>query len=114
MTVTADAIFAAMGDAMPTIKGKFPAKTIVMTIDGKTYTIDGKNASVKEGESSEKPDLSVTTSVKTLSSLVEKKLSPQQAFMKGALKIKGNMALAMKLTILMNATRRHLLTTSRL
>ena len=40
--------------------------------------------------------------------MVRKELNPQQAFMKGKLKIKGKMALAMKLTSVLAATNRYL------
>jgi putative sterol carrier protein len=61
------------------------------------------------------PDLTVTTSAGVLQDLLQKKLTPQQAFLKRKIKIKGKMALAMKLSILLNATRKHLASqTSRL
>lgn len=40
--------------------------------------------------------------------MVRKELNPQQAFMKGKLKIKGKMPLAMKLTSVLAATSKHL------
>ena len=46
--------------------------------------------------------------------LVKKELNPQQAFMKGKLKIKGNMGLGMKLTAVLAATRQCLPPKSRL
>jgi len=54
------------------------------------------------------PDLQVTTSASTLQALLDTKLTPQQAFMKGKLKIKGKMGLAMKLKLVLDATRKHL------
>uniref|UniRef100_A0A7S1CYV6 SCP2 domain-containing protein n=1 Tax=Cyclophora tenuis TaxID=216820 RepID=A0A7S1CYV6_CYCTE len=104
-TFTIQQVFLAMEEAMPSIKGKFPPKVILMTVDGQSFCIDGREGSVSEGEGSVKGDLTVTTTLETLSKLLTKKLTPQQAFMKGLLKIKGNMGLAMKLTILINATR---------
>ena len=40
--------------------------------------------------------------------MVRKELNPQQAFMKGKLKIKGKMQLAMKLTSVLAATSKYL------
>ena len=37
--------------------------------------------------------------------LIDNKLNPQQAFMKGLIKLKGNMALAMKLNVVFNALK---------
>ena len=45
---------------------------------------------------------------------MESKLTAQQAFMKGKLKIKGNMGLAMKLTSVIGATQKFLPQQSRL
>mmetsp|Transcript_10530 Transcript_10530/g.29614 ORF Transcript_10530/g.29614 Transcript_10530/m.29614 type:complete len:157 (+) Transcript_10530:125-595(+) len=54
------------------------------------------------------PDLSVKVSESDMIKMVRKELNPQQAFMKGKLKIKGKMALAMKLTSVLAATSKHL------
>lgn len=40
--------------------------------------------------------------------MIRKEIQPQQAFMKGMLKIKGKMGLAMKLTAVLAATRKKL------
>lgn len=40
--------------------------------------------------------------------MIRKEIQPQQAFMKGKLKIKGKMNLAMKLTAVLAATRKKL------
>ena len=110
---TVQQVIVAMGEAMPTIKGRFPPKVIVMTVDGQSFCVDGQEGTVTEGGKT-KGDLMVSTSLETLSKLLSKELTPQQAFMKGLLKIKGNMGLAMKLTILLNATRKNLPMTSKL
>ena len=57
-----------------------------------------------------KADLIVSISNENMMKLVstELKISPQQAFMKGMLKVKGNMALAMKLAFVTNATKKML------
>ena len=54
------------------------------------------------------PDLSVKVSESDMIKMVRKELNPQQAFMKGKLKIKGKMALAMKLTSVLATTSKHL------
>jgi putative sterol carrier protein len=108
-------IFAAMAEALP--NSKFPKKVIVMIVDDTCYRVDGAAATVTSctldlngGDA----DLQVTTSLQVLQKLLEKKLTPQQAFMKGSLKIKGSMGLAMKLTILVNETRKQLHSHSKL
>jgi putative sterol carrier protein len=56
----------------------------------------------------------VTASLEILQDLLAKRTTAQQAFMKGKLKIKGKMGLAMKLTVVLDATRKHLALQSRL
>lgn len=87
---------------------KFPAKVVIMNVDGKVYRIDGASNSVTLCSETEKGDLKVKTSLKVLIKLLDKTLTPQQAFMKGMLKIKGSMGLAMKLSLIVNATRKQL------
>jgi putative sterol carrier protein len=53
-----------------------------------------------------KPDLVVRVSLHDFHQMLNKKLTPQQAFMKGKLKVKGNMGLALKMTLVLNATRK--------
>lgn len=64
----------------------------------KHWTVDLKNAPgfVKEGEHG-KADVTITIADSDYVDLVVGKLNPQQAFMGGKLKLKGNMAIAMKL-----------------
>jgi 3-hydroxyacyl-CoA dehydrogenase/3a,7a,12a-trihydroxy-5b-cholest-24-enoyl-CoA hydratase len=68
--------------------------------DGKTriWTVDLKsgNGSIYEGEPKSKSDVEFTMSDEDFSNLVSRKANPQQLFMGGKLKLKGNMALAMK------------------
>jgi len=58
----------------------------------------------KEG-SLENPDLNVEVAEEILVQLMNDSLTPQQAFMKGLLKIKGKMSLAMKLAIVISAAQ---------
>jgi putative sterol carrier protein len=55
------------------------------------------------------PDLVVTASLPVRHELLAQTLTPQQAFVKGKIQIKGKMALAMKLELILNATRKHLM-----
>jgi putative sterol carrier protein len=108
-------IFAAMAVALPS--SNFPKKIIAMEVDGSCYCVDGIETTVSSIQSLQEvssADLYVTTSLKVLQDLLQKRLNPQQAFMKGLLKMKGNMGLAMKLTVLVNATRNQLYPESKL
>ena len=89
----------------PKMKTKFNAVV--------SFSIDGGDPVVlnlkKDGQPAGKtPDLQVSTSLQTLQDLLAKKMTAEQAFMKGKLKIKGKMALAMKLKMVLDATRKHL------
>ena len=88
----------------------FATATSQFTVDGETITIDARSNS----SGGEKPDLVVKTSAETLDDLLARKIKPQQAFMKGKLKIKGKMSLAMKLQLLLDATRKNLASKFRL
>ena len=68
----------------------------------------GKLTAGGAGGAPTNPDLSVKVSESDMIKMVRKELNPQQAFMKGKLKIKGKMALAMKLTSVLAATSRYL------
>jgi putative sterol carrier protein len=54
----------------------------------------------------ENADLTVIVESENMMKLISGELKPQQAFMKGLLKIKGKMNLAMKLTAVLSATRK--------
>jgi len=86
------------------LKRKFNA-VVSFDVEGESFKLDARKES---GEPKEKPDLQVKTSLTVLQELLAKKMTPQQAFMKGKLKIKGRMGLAMKLTLILDATRKHL------
>lgn len=88
-------------------------------MDGEQFLLSlgakGAENSAKSVENGAKADLTVTISTENLMKLVsaDSKITPQQAFMKGMLKIKGKMALAMKLTVVLGATKRLLSGASR-
>jgi putative sterol carrier protein len=88
--------------------------TVVFTItpDDKVYSLDlssPTNCKVAEGDVFDgKADLKVICSEEIMGKMINKEIQPQQAFMKGMLKIKGKMNLAMKLTAVLAATRKKL------
>jgi putative sterol carrier protein len=71
------------------------------------YTLDlkGPTLSVTKGEQ-ENADLTVIVDSENMLKLITGELKPQQAFMKGKIKVKGKMNLAMKLTAVLTATRK--------
>ena len=118
-TLTTEDILTAMKaavEATPSLKSKFNAIVEFHLNDNddkdndqttKSITLDiSKSATTMTTRP--KPDLVVRTSREILVQILNKKLTPQQAFMQGKLKIKGNMGLAMKLTLVVNATRKQL------
>uniref|UniRef100_K3X5T6 SCP2 domain-containing protein n=1 Tax=Globisporangium ultimum (strain ATCC 200006 / CBS 805.95 / DAOM BR144) TaxID=431595 RepID=K3X5T6_GLOUD len=71
------------------------------------WIVDLKNGNGKVAAATEadKSDIVITLSEANFLQLIDNKLNPQQAFMKGLIKIKGNMGLAMKLNVVVAATR---------
>jgi putative sterol carrier protein len=59
--------------------------------------------------SASKPDVVVWASLSVLQELLEQKLTPQRAFMKGKIKIRGKLGLAMKLELILKSTRKVLI-----
>jgi putative sterol carrier protein len=89
------------------IKKKFNAVVEFEVDDEEKFVLDAS----KRGSSSDAnrvPDLVVQTSLTVLRELLDKQLTPQQAFMAGKIKVQGKLALGMKLQIILNATRKHL------
>lgn len=101
------------------IRKKFNA-LVVFEVDGEeAFHLDASTTKKKRQKggapsTANKPaaTLTVTTTLQVLQYLLDKKITPQQAFMKGKIKVKGKMALAMKLQIILDATRKQLLVTS--
>merc|ERR1712232_493112 len=80
-----------------------------VTKDGKpagSYyaTVGPKEVGYTEGEHS-KPDFEITIADEDFVSLVSGKIDPMQAFMGGKVKIKGNLAIGMKLSNLAQKDR---------
>ncbi|KAG7391473.1 hypothetical protein PHYBOEH_006663 [Phytophthora boehmeriae] len=74
------------------------------------WLVDLKNGNggVRPATGDDKADLTITLSEENFLKMMENKLNPQQAFMKGLVKIKGNMGLAMKLNVVLAATRNYM------
>ena len=103
-----EAMKAAMSNHGDKIRRKFNA-VVVFDVDGESLALDAsKKAPVDDDAKREAHQLTVTTSLPVLQALLAKKLTPQQAFMKKQIKIKGKMALAMKLQLILDATRKEL------
>eukprot|EP00815_Leptocylindrus_aporus_P001769 CAMPEP_0116068726 /NCGR_PEP_ID=MMETSP0322-20121206/11842_1 /TAXON_ID=163516 /ORGANISM="Leptocylindrus danicus var. apora, Strain B651" /LENGTH=116 /DNA_ID=CAMNT_0003555911 /DNA_START=117 /DNA_END=464 /DNA_ORIENTATION=+ len=116
MVLNTNDVFEAMNEAVQkstSVSKKFKGKVIFLVDDEKYFlVVDSKDGTKKvekldAGDSGKKADLTVIISKENLLKMVApgSKISPQQAFMKGLLKIKGKMALAMKLTVIIGATR---------
>ena len=70
------------------------------------YTIDLKNGNGSvTNKAADKADIIINVSDDDFFALAEGKLNAQQAFMQGKIKVKGNMALAMKLNTVMAAAK---------
>ena len=80
------------------IKGGEDGEWVIDLKNGKGDVYPGK---VKSG----KADITITIADDDMLDMASGKLNPQQAFMKGKLKIKGNMGLAMKLGKVMEAAK---------
>lgn len=64
-----------------------------------------KTANIGVGTPSSNPQLTITVSFADFGKLISGKLNPNDAFMKGQVKVKGNMTLAMGLDMLMKNLR---------
>jgi len=102
-------IYAAMTQALEgpsgeTLKKKFNA-SVVFVVDGEEWTLDAKNLTLQK-KKVKGADLTVVATLQVMQNLLSKKLTPQQAFLKRKIRVKGNMGLAMKLTFVIAATRK--------
>ena len=74
---------------------------------GSNWVVDLKNGDGKvEQGKVKKANCTITISDADFVALSEGKLNPQQAFMSGKIKLKGNMALAMKLQQVIDAAKK--------
>lgn len=72
---------------------------------GGAWNLDLKSVTPALTEGEKKADVTITVGDDDFIAIATGKLNAQQAFMKGKLKLKGNMALAMKLPVLFNAIK---------
>lgn len=72
---------------------------------GGAWNLDLKSASPSLTEGEKKSDVTIIVGDDDFIAIAAGKLNAQQAFMKGKLKLKGNMGLAMKLPVLFNAIK---------
>ncbi|XP_050454061.1 peroxisomal multifunctional enzyme type 2 isoform X1 [Cataglyphis hispanica] len=111
--IQSDAIFAAIGEQVklnPDQAKKVNAIFLYnITIDGKPiseWTLDLKNGEVHKGKpKSGKADATLTVEDKDMVKIALGKLNPQVAFMRGKLKITGNILLTQKLKTLMETNK---------
>uniref|UniRef100_M4BJX9 SCP2 domain-containing protein n=1 Tax=Hyaloperonospora arabidopsidis (strain Emoy2) TaxID=559515 RepID=M4BJX9_HYAAE len=84
---------------------KFEVKDAgVWLVDLKTSPGSVKTATTAD----EAADVTITLSADTFLNMMDNKIVPQQALMKGLVKVKGNMRQAMKLNVVLAATRKYL------
>ncbi|GMF17199.1 unnamed protein product [Phytophthora lilii] len=110
MAPRAAELFAQMGGAVDEVGPSLVAKVkgvIKFDISGAgAWLVDLKNGkgSVKPAAAGDKADLTISLSEENFLKMMDNKLNPQQ----GLVKIKGNMGLAMKLNVVLAATRNYM------
>lgn len=111
--VESDAVFATIGEYVKAnpeqvkkINGVFLYHILVKGKPQATWTLDLKKGELYKGEpKSCKPDATLTLANEDMVQMALGKLSPQVAFMRGKLKVAGNLMLTQKLGTLMEASR---------
>ena len=103
-----DAMRSAVADT-PSLKSRFNAVVEFSLSDGSNVTNGKIDISKNKKGADSAADLVASCDLDVFHKLLNKKMTPQQAFMQGKLTIKGNMGLAMKLTLVLNATRKVLM-----
>ncbi|XP_023302266.2 peroxisomal multifunctional enzyme type 2 [Lucilia cuprina] len=109
MTLSSDAVFQKIADGIKGNEAKAKAVNGIflykITKDGKVakeWTLDLKSCKIYEGPAqSVKVDTTLTVSDEDMVDIALGKLNPQAAFMKGKLKIAGNIMLTQKLAPLL-------------
>ena len=94
---TLSASFASLNDENRKEMLKKVNSVFVLEIDGAQYVLDFKSGAITKSEGTAKGDVTIVLKEKDLVQIVQGKLTSQNAFMKGKLKVKGNMMTALKL-----------------
>lgn len=98
-------IGAALEKEGPTLANKVKGVIQFNITPGGAWNLDLKSATPSLTEGEKKADVTITVGDDDFIAIATGKLNAQQAFMKGKLKLKGNMGLAMKLPVLFNAIK---------
>lgn len=98
-------IDAALAKDGPALAKKVNGVIQFVVTPGGAWHLDLKSAAPALSVGEKKADVTITVGDDDFIAIATGKLNAQQAFMKGKLKLKGNMALAMKLPVLFNAIK---------
>lgn len=104
----AQVVFDQLAEVLPTKGAALVAKmkgVIQWDINGEKWLLDLKNGTGSLSKGTGPADLTVTMADDVFFHVSQGKLSAQQAFMKGQIKIKGNMGMATKLGPILTAAR---------
>ncbi|KAG9407851.1 hypothetical protein AC1031_021090 [Aphanomyces cochlioides] len=108
-TLASASIFASIAEAIkskgPELVNKVKGTIQFNITPGGTWHVNLKSGAGSIEATTKAADLTITVSDSDFMLIADGKLNPQMAFMKGKLKLKGNMALAMKLPVVIEAAK---------
>ncbi|CAK4112413.1 unnamed protein product [Aphanomyces euteiches] len=108
-TLASASIFASIAEAIkskgPELVNKVKGTIQFNITPGGAWHVNLKSGAGSIEATTKAADLTITVSDSDFMLIADGKLNPQMAFMKGKLKLKGNMALAMKLPVVIEAAK---------